>query len=316
MRRDHRALAGAAGVLALLLVAACGDGDGDDADADEDGAGTPAAAEAGAEGAATDDRRIVVLAEEFVLADVLELGIRPVASTASVPEVGFQGLDAYDTEGIEVLPMTTLSLEYLASLRPDVIITLQFWADQVGEDALRGMGELLLVPDGLPVPERLAALGELLDRRDEAEAVVAELEAATDEAAAAVPENCTVSLAAVYPGPSPAVFVDGPWDLPTAVLSTGCALDPDASVVTPDENGRVYLSMEQVTLLDAPTLVLLQSETVEGEQQALDEITADPLWSRLPAVEDDNVVVFDRLGYPGATGQIRFLEDFTAALQP
>jgi ABC-type Fe3+-hydroxamate transport system substrate-binding protein len=58
--------------------------------------------------------------------------------------------------------------------------------------------------------------------------------------------------------------------------------------------------------------VLLQSDTVEGESAAVDAIEASPLWAQLPAVQADQVVVFDRLGYPGATGQIRFLEDFTA----
>ena len=247
-----------------------------------------------------------------MLADVMALGIRPVASTASVTEVGFQGLDEYDTTGIEVLPMTTLSLEHLASIDPDVIITLQFWVDQIGEDTLRAMADLVVVPDGLTIPERLTNLGGQLGRVDEAAAVVADLEAATTRAAEIVPDDCVVSLAAIYPGPSPAAFVSGPWELPTSVLSTGCALDPDPTVAEPDQNGRVFLSLEQLDMLDAPTIVLLQSATVEGEQQAVDEITANPLWATLPAVQTDDVVTFDRLGYPGATGQIRFLEEFSA----
>jgi len=304
MTRDRLAGLIAALAVVLALAPACGGGDDDDAgtsSASGDGAGS---------GADVDDRRVVVLAEEFVLADVLDLGIHPIASTSAVPEVGFQGLDGYDTSDIEVLPMTTLSLEHLASLRPDVLITLQFWVDEIGEEALQGMGDLVVVPDGLTVPERLTALGDLLDRPDEAAAAVSELDAATERAREAVPHDCKVSLAAIYPGPSPAAFVAGPWDLPTSILSTGCALDPDPSVAAPDENGRVYLSMEQLGMLDAPTLILLQSETVEGERQALDEITADPLWSELPAVQDDNVITFDRLGYPGASGQIRFLDEF------
>ena len=262
--------------------------------------------------APTEYGRIAVLAEEFVLADVLALGLDPIASTASVDEIGFQGLDEYDTSGIEVLPMTTLSLKHLASLEPDTIITLQFWVDQVGEEALRGLGDLLIIPDGLTIPERVTTLGELLDRPAEAAALVAELEDATAAAAAAVPDDCAVSLAAIYPGPSPAAFVAGPWDLPTAILSTGCALDPDESDATPDGNGRVYLSMEQLGLLDAPTIVLLQSDTVDGEPEAVAEIFANPLWQELPAVQHGDVVQFDRLGYPGVTGQIRFLQDFAA----
>ena len=302
----RRALAGV--VAACVLLVACG---GDDDDGSGGGGGGDASGPP-ASGTDVDDRRVVVLAEEFVLADVLDLGIQPVASTASVPEVGFQGLEDYDTGGIEVLPMTTLSLEHLASLRPDVLVTLQFWVDQIGEDALRDMGDLVVVPDGLTVPERVTVLGDLLDRPDEAASLVAEHEEAIERAREAVPDDCTVSLAAIYPGPSPAAFVAGPWDLPTSILSTGCTLDPDPSVVAPDENGRVYLSLEQLDILDAPTLVLLQSETVEGEPEAMDDIASNPLWSKLPAVRDDNVVVFDRLGYPGATGQIRFLDEFAA----
>lgn len=259
--------------------------------------------------------RVVVLAEEFMLADVMALGIRPIASSVSVTEAGFQGLDEFDTSGIEVLSMTELSLEYLASLRPDLIITLQFWADQAGGDALSGMADLLIVPDGLTIPERLTFLGEELDREDVAADVIADLEAAKAAAAEAVPDDCTVSLAAIYPGPSPAAFVAGPWEIPTSILATGCALDPDPSVAEPDQNGRVYLSMEQLGILDAPMIVLLQSETVDGEDQSVEEIMADPLWKTLPAVQDDNVVIFDRLGYPGATGQIRFLSEFAALFE-
>jgi iron complex transport system substrate-binding protein len=235
-----------------------------------------------------------------------------VASTASVEEIGYQGMEDYDTEGIEVLPMTTLSTEHLATLRPDVIVTLQFWVDQIGEETLSGMAELVIVPDGLPAPERITALGDLLDRPDEAAARVADYEEAVDRAGEAVPDDCRLSLAAIYPGPSPAAFVDGPWDMPSSILATGCALDPGATDAEPDENGRVYMSMEQIGLLDAPLLVLLQSDTVDGEQEAVDELEADPLWQRLPAVEAGEVVTFDRLGYPGLGGQIRFLDDFAA----
>lgn len=260
---------------------------------------------------AEDLGRVVVLAEEALFADVLSLGVRPVASSASVVEAGFQGMDDFDTTGIEALPMTTLNLEQLAALRPDTIITLQFWADQIGEDVLRGAADrIVLVPDGLSIPDRVTYLGEQLGRQPQAAALVADLTAAEAAAAAKVPDDCVVSLVAIYPGPAPAVFVSGPWDIPSAVLATGCRLDPDATVVEPDRNGRVYLSMEQLGLLDAPRIVLLQSDTVEGEDAAVAEIEANPLWANLPAVQAHRVTVLDRLGYPGAAGQIRFYGEF------
>jgi iron complex transport system substrate-binding protein len=263
---------------------------------------------------APDLGRVVSLAEEFILADVMTLGIEPIASSASVEEVGFQGLSDFDTSGIEVLPMTTLSLEHLASLEPDTIITLQFWVDQVGAEALEGMADLVIVPDGLYGAERLTTLGELVGRPEHAAAAAAELDAAVLAAQDTIGEGCVVSLAAVYSGPSVAAFVDGPWDIPSSIQAAGCRLDPGASDATPDANGRVYLSPEQLGMLDSERLILLQSDTVEGEPEALAEIQANPIWQTLPAVVNDDVDVFDRLGYPGAAGQIRFLDEFSALI--
>jgi iron complex transport system substrate-binding protein len=263
---------------------------------------------------APDLGRVVVLAEEFMFADVLALGVEPIASSASVPEVGFQGMDDVDTAGVEVLPMTTLNLEHLATLQPDTIITLQFWLDQIGAASLEGMADVVAIPDGLSIPERLTALGDALGRPEHAAAVVAELEAAVVDAAAQVGDGCVVSLAAIYPGPSVAAFVAGPWDLPTGILDVGCTLDPDATVAEPDGNGRVWLSAEQYGILDADVLVLLQSDTVEGEPDAVAALEQDPLWTTLPAVAAGEVLVFDRLGYPGARGQMRFVADLADAL--
>ena len=72
--------------------------------------------------------------------------------------------------------------------------------------------------------------------------------------------------------------------------------------------------LEQLGLLDSELLVLMQSETVDGEAEALAEIEADPIWQTLPAVQSGNVVVIDRLGYPGAAGQIRLLEELSSLL--
>ena len=258
--------------------------------------------------------RVVALAEEFLLADLLALGIEPVASSATVDAAGFQGVDQYDTSNIEVLPMTTLSLEYLATLEPDTIITLQFWVDQIGQDVLDGLGEVIVVPDGLYGPERLTAMGDLLERPEHAAAMVAEYDAAMSSAQAEVPDDCVLSLATVYSGPSVAAFVAGPWEIPSTILEVGCELSPDASDAAPDQNGRAFLSLEQLGLLDSERLVLMQSDAVEGETEALEEIEANPVWQSLPAVQSDNVVVIDRLGYPGTPGQIRLLEEISTVL--
>jgi len=263
---------------------------------------------------APDFGRVVALAEEFILADVLALGVTPIASTATVDTAGFQGIEGFDLTGIEVLPQTTLSLEYLASLDPDTIVTLQFWVDRVGEDVLRGIADLVIIPDGLYGAERITALGEMLGRPEHAAAVASDLATAEQNARDRVGDGCTVSLATIYAGPAVAAFVDGPWEIPSAIQSAGCEIIPGPDVAEPDQNGRAWLSLEQLGLLDQELLILLQTPSVEGEADSIAEVQASPLWNTLPAVQADNVVTFDRLGYAGATGMIRFFDEFSALL--
>lgn len=283
-----------------------------DAPASSDPGTTAPTAELDAD--APDLGRVVALAEEFLLADVLTLGVEPIASSATVETAGFQGLDDFDTSNIEVLPMTTLSIEYLASLQPDTIITLQFWVDELGAGILDELANVIVVPDGLYGAERLTEMGELLGRPDHAAAAIAEYDVALAQAQARVGDDCEVSLATIYSGPSVAAFVAGPWEIPSSILASGCELDPDADDAAPDGNGRAWLSLEQLGMLDSETLILLQSDTVEGEAAAIAEIQSSPLWQTLPAVQADQVVVFDRLGYPGLQGQVHFLDEFSALM--
>src|SRR5262245_41231668 len=103
-RRQFLVMLGATGALA-----ACGGGGGGDGSG---GDGAAAAEDAG-EGAETSAATPTVLAlgEEYLLADLLALGITPVASTTNVQTTDrFAGLDEFDTSGIEPLPVTEPNL--------------------------------------------------------------------------------------------------------------------------------------------------------------------------------------------------------------
>jgi len=298
-------LLGAGGVLA-----ACSSTDDADADAprttdtDEGATTTSQAPPTG---------RIVVLGEEYLLADLLALGITPTASTATVAEAGFQGLQRYDTSEIQALNATERNLELLASLRPDHIITLQFFANELGEDTLSSMAQLTVIPDGLPPEELVTRYGELFGRQERAAELVAEYEAAAVETAEAL-SGSQVSVVAVYAGPSIAAFVDGPWAVPATLIDAGVTLVPSPAEAPPDRNGRAYLSLERLDLLSAPQLVTMQTDLVEGESEAVAELENDPLWISLPSVATDQVVRLDRLGYPGIEGRIRLMDELVVAL--
>lgn len=260
-------------------------------------------------------QRVVALGEEFLLADLLAIGVRPVASTATVAEVGFQGLGDVDVRGIEVLPATEPNLERLAALRPDVIVTTEFFADELGRDRLEALAETVILPEDLTAEEQLVALAQQFGGEEDADDVATQLEAARTELRGAVTESgCELSVASIYPGPSVAAWVDGTSDIPGALVEAGCTLIPDSAAAAPDDNGRAFLSLEQLGLLSASEMILLQSTTVEGESAAVEQLQADPLWNRLPSVTAGQVTTLDRLGYPGAAGELRLLDDLRSVI--
>jgi ABC-type Fe3+-hydroxamate transport system substrate-binding protein len=160
-----------ASLLCLAVAAGCGGGNGGAGSGDEE----PSAGGADDATGSAASGRLLALGEEPVLADMLALGIRPIASTANVVvDGGFVGLDGVDVEGIEPLLSTEPNIEHLASLRPEVVVASEFVVDYLGREVLEGLGSLVVVPDD---PEaRVLALGDAFDRRAEAEALVAELD--------------------------------------------------------------------------------------------------------------------------------------------
>ncbi len=304
------------GALATAALAACsGSGSGDASDATpaggDDGGATTAAGD-DASSPPPFDRRVLLLGEEYLLADALALGVVPVASTATVPEVGFIGVDDYDTSGIEVLSNTDSDLEDLVVLDTDLVVAAQYVVDALGADALEPFGELVVVPDGSTTVEVLDILAATFGREEQAEVLEAELAEAEARAAAEIPDQ-EVSVVAIYPGPSVAVFVDGPWAVPDVLLDAGVTLVPDSSMAH-DENGRVYLSLENLDVVAGPKVIVLTNESVEGESAAIAEITDDPLWTELPGPAAGEVYEIDRLGYPGVEGRIRLVDELISTL--
>ena len=144
-RRGFLAMLGAAGVLA-----ACGGDSGGAASSADEASATDGAGDAPPEAGGTTPT-VLALGEEYLLADLLALRIRPMASTANVVlDDGFAGLDEFDTDGIVALPSTEPNLELLADYRADVVVANTFVTDYLGRDLLEGVGgELVVVPDTL-----------------------------------------------------------------------------------------------------------------------------------------------------------------------
>lgn len=256
--------------------------------------------------------RLVVLGEDFVLADVLALGGQPVAATATLDDE-FSGIER-DTSMITPLSSTEANLELLASLEPDQILTTSFVVDQIDLDVLEAIAPTTVIGAEGDWRSQVREIAIALGNEDAGETLLARYETAVADAQQFLSADLVVTIATVYPGPSLAVWTDGPTNIPQTVLDLGATLSPGAGAYPDERNGRSFLSNELIGDLRAPVLILSQSSAVEGEDDAVAELTNDSLWATLPAVIDGAVITVDRLGYPGVEGRIRLIEDLVAGL--
>ncbi len=98
------------------------------------------------------------------------------------------------------------------------------------------------------------------------------------------------------------------------LIDLGVKLSPNKNTYQNARYGRAYLSLEQISELNSPFILLSQSNEVSGENESLSEIENNPLWQNLPAVKNGDVIVINRLGYPGVEGRMEFIKDFREGL--
>lgn len=306
------ALALAAAVIALALALPLG-GCGETAET----ASGPTRAVSTSEGSVevpSDPKRVVALGEEFLLSDLLSLGVKPIASTATLG-TEFSGIPPEETEGIEPLDVALLDPLKVAELKPDLLVVDEFVLGQAG------YGRLSKIAPTVPVASDdwradVGLLGETFGKEDEAADLLDDYDAAVDAGRDELGEDVEASVATAYPSEVVA-WTDGPSTIPATLLDLGVTLVPGAGDdLGPLDAGRVSLSRERLDLLSAPTLFLLQSSSVDGEDAAIDRLGESSLYQSLPAVESDRVIVLDRLAYPGVEGRTAAAKELTTDLAP
>lgn len=261
-------------------------------------------------------QRVLALGEEGLLADLLDAGITPLASIVNVPEYLPPLITPQEVAGMQLYSSSTnISVESLAALEPDLIIGVAFFIDRIGYERLSQIAPTIAVAGDNEVEnyaQTLAALG----LQDKAQADLAAFESALQVARAQLGSDVDASVVAIYPGSNVAVFTDRPRTVPWLLRQLGVTLHPDGSEdkLNP-RDGRAFISLERLDLLSGSQLILLQSNNVDGEPEAVAEISANPLWQQIPAVQAGNVTVLDRLGYPGFRGVNALLQDLVAAFE-
>jgi iron complex transport system substrate-binding protein len=257
--------------------------------------------------------RVVALSEEILLADLLAIGVTPVASTSNNPD-GFPGIDPALTTGTELIFSPEFNLEALAALRPDLIVVQQQYLDLgvVDRSTIEAIAPVEVIP-GDDWRTTLLAVGAVFGRESLAEEIAAGVDAAFADASATL-SGRELSVVSILPGPLVRAYADGGIDLIDHLLALGVQLRPGPGTEGVDATGRIVLSEERFDVFDAPAMLMLQSDLVDGEADARAAVEASALWQTLPAVASGDVVVLDRLGYPGALGAAAFVADVAAAL--
>lgn len=254
--------------------------------------------------------RVVALGEEGLLLDLIELGITPVFSIVNEPDS--VPLLSEEERGSVVLVRSAdgVSLEMILALEPDLILGNRFFIERGGYRRLAAIAPTVAIAAGTPL-EAFAQTAAVLGLREEAQVRTDEFRERVEATAGELNVDGTpVSVASVYPGRNIALWFGGPQPGPELLTTLGARIvpDPQRTDGLRVRNGRAFISEERLDLVQGDYLVLLQSESVAGEEQSLSELQDDPVWQTIPAVRNGNVHVVDRIGYPGFRGQVALLE--------
>lgn len=283
-----------------LLAAACG---GDDGAAGNDDGAEPTASVTieHADGSTTIDEtpeRIVTLGLQWTDA-VLAFDLEPVGY-ATDPLAGDSGVYPWNAElladatGIDVTD--GLPLEQIAALDPDLILVVPYLLSSEGQyDTLSDIAPTIAAVTDAQVDkwqDQVDVIGRILDRSDDADAVVAEIDELVAATAAQYPglAGKSFALANHVPGDALYVVADDTDGSSVFFQDLGMRLPPELLAAADGVTGRAKFSLEQVELLAADLLVLFNNDG-----QPTDLVG----YERLPAVQDGAVSNIDYISVVG-----------------
>jgi iron complex transport system substrate-binding protein len=324
-RREFLAMVAAAG-----LVAACGD-DGGEAASNPGGPSGLATWRLGPHGPVEvprDPQRVVVgnsIDADFAL--VLGLPLVGVPGNLGLAARPYAEYHASRLAGVErVQTGGEPNLEQVLNLRPDLI--LDSW--DVERPRFEAFNELAPTVNFTPVlyPEEFArtdwqgalrALGKLFDRDDEAEAAIADYDAAIAAGRTALADLRGRTFAGVNSfGLEGAGIIDQGQQISKVASDLG--LVPH-ELVSDTPADRVVLSLEQLGRLEPVDVLLFArfpvEDSLERESAETGLILGSPLWTSLPAVREGRLAEYDsEMYYASPLTAVALVDALVAALAP
>lgn len=282
----------------LLLLAACGGDGGSDTAADApatDAEPVVVDHEYGTTEVAGVPERIVTIDLQWT-DTMLALGVEPVGYTVDtyMPDetVPWQEMPA----GAEALDVTDgVPVEQIAALDPDLIVGSWSIADKRTYELLSGIAPTIATLDGAqvtPWQDLVALAGDLLDRPDDADALVAEVDGAVEQTAADLPglAGQSFELAQYIVGDSMYIVADEADGSSVFFQQLGMEMfGPVREEGEKTGDARINASTERADLLRADLVAFLVNGGDEGDLADI------PGFDRLPGT----VAVLD---YPTIVG--------------
>lgn len=244
--------------------------------------------------------RIVALGQQWVDA-LAEFDVTPVAYVSA----GAQGDDRKlfpwqadlreDSVTLDSAAVDTMNpqppVEEIAALNPDLILV----AGVASADPFKSLTEIAptVFPKEATVDRwqwQIQTLGKILDREDDAQAIITEGEAYTDGIAAEYPglEGKTAVLSQFIVASQQLVAVVDPDDGAAQIFdSIGLSVPADLAASPDATNGRLVFSPERINELSADLVVMLPNGGTIADLQAL------PGFNSLPAVAGGGLSVQD-----------------------
>ncbi|WP_129839603.1 ABC transporter substrate-binding protein [Streptomyces sp. RFCAC02] len=303
----------AAFLAASLLLTACGgDDEEDNAGGSSDDAGSSSSETrtlTGADGTEveipSDPQRVVTLSEPTLDA-ALALGVTPVGTSAGR---GQEGASAYLAEagGADIPVVATTAepdLEAIAELAPDLILVDETVGAKTMAEQLGGIAPTFFAStqqDGWR--DAFTTAADALNRTDEADQVLADLDAGIEEVAGQLGDNAGAVTSVIrWQEGAPSVVGQGEGHVGSVLAALGLTR-PESQQSAVQEHSEP-VSLEEIELIDGDWLFFGTLGTVEDGGTALAEAMDTSGFADLDAVTSDHVVVVDGSAWNSSGGPL------------
>ncbi|HEY0949139.1 iron-siderophore ABC transporter substrate-binding protein [Nocardioides sp.] len=227
---------------------------------------------------------------------VLALGVVPVAMEGLTYGADDEGFMPWQTEAFEELgdqpavltPGEAPPFEEIAAAAPDLILATYSGITEADYEKLTQIAPTVAYPDqpwATPWRDVITTTGEALGRSDDAEQVLADIDAEVAQAAEAHPEFEGKTIAAVAIDPSAFYVYRGADPRVQFLEDLGFTLAPSVDELDTEESTFFYtLSTENVDKLTSDVLV-----SYAADEKRAQEIAEDPTYRTMDQFAEDRV---------------------------